>query len=224
MKLVNIKQGIEIEYYENDIIELVIENAGAFSDIIRMLIDQNNGGEGDFQLSSNSKSISLVNYSDIIIDYFSFSTNSKKIINKLYSNMESVANNMIEEKTSINAKLISVLDDISLSLGSADLTYNLDFKWTDIFKIYNVSFEEEYSDISERISAYIKILSMFTDVRLLFLVNLKAYISGNDLKNIYQIANYCNINLFLIESHEFVERTCEKRYIIDKDLCFIDAN
>ncbi len=46
----------------------------------------------------------------------------------------------------------------------------------------------------------------------------------DDLISQYEIARYCKVSLILVEPRENIERNGEKRYIIDKDQCFIDAN
>ena len=117
-----------------------------------------------------------------------------------------------------------MLDKITTSVGGSDLTYNLDYKWSDIFKLYSVEFEEDYSDIVNKIISYIKIISQFTDIRVLFLVNARTFLSNDEMQMLYEISNYCKINIFLLESHESEERDDVKRYVIDKDMCFIDMN
>ena len=55
-------------------------------------------------------------------------------------------------------------------------------------------------------------------------VNIKSYLTDDELKRLYDMANYQKITLILLESRESVERGREIRYIIDKDNCFIDCN
>lgn len=224
MRLVSIKHDINIEFDENDILEIVIEHPRAFTEIVYMLINQCNGAEGEFVLSGDEHIIKLNKNADIIMDFFGLSPNNKKIITKLYSGLEEIAENYIEEKADINSKIVSVLDAITTSEGCAEISYNLDYNWTDLFKLYNLSFSDDYISLIDRITAYIKIISQFTDIKILFFVNARSYLPKDEMNTLYEVARYCKINIALIESHEFVERNGEKRYIIDKDLCFIDAN
>ncbi len=224
MRLVNIKYGMNIEFDENEILEIVIEQPRAFSEIVYMLINQCNGADEDFILSEDEQIIKLNKYADIIMDFFAVSPNNKKIITKLYSGLEEIAQNYIEEKTDINSKIVSVLDAITTSEGCAEISYNLDYNWTDLFKLYNISFSDDYLSLIDKITSYIKIVSQFTDIKILFFINARSYLTKDEMNVLYETARYCKINIALIESHEFVERNDEKRYIIDKDLCFIDAN
>lgn len=224
MKLVNISSGIDIDINENEVNELIIEHKSLFTKTIEMLMKQANGEEGDFVLSENSKIIKLEKCSDVIVDFFTMTPNNKKVINKLYASLEIIANNYVEEKADINARIISMLDAITTSVGSADLTYDLDYKWSDIFKLYSLQFEENYSDIVNKITSYIKIISQFSDIRVIFLVNVRSFLSNEEMQKVFEMAYYCKINIFLLESHEREEREGIKRYVIDKDMCFIDMN
>ena len=224
MKLVNACSGIDIDIYENEVNELIIENKNLFTETIDKLIKQVSGEDGDFVLSENNKVLKFEKCSDIIVDYFTMTPNNKKTLNKLYANLENVANNYVEEKADLNARIISMLDRVSTSVGGAELTFNLDYKWSDLFKLYNLEFEANYSDIVNKMISYIKILSYYSDIRLLFLVNIRTFLTNEELQRIFEISNYCKINLFLLESLESGEKDEVNRYIIDNDLCFIDMH
>lgn len=224
MKLVNISSGIDIDINENEINELIIEHKSLFTKTIEMLIKQANGEEGDFVLSENNKIIKLEKCSDVIVNFFAMTPNNKKVLNKLYESLEIIANNYVEEKADINARIISLLDAITTSVGGSDLIYDLDYKWSDIFKLYSIQFEENYSDIVNKITSYIKTISQFSDIRVIFLVNVRSFLSNEEMQKVFEMANYCKINIFLLESYESEERDGIKRYVIDKDMCFIDMN
>ena len=224
MKLVNIKYNIDMDILENNVYEIVIEHRGVFTKVVESLIDQSYGKEGDFVLSDKNSVLKIDKCSDIIIDYFSLTPNNKRVLGKLYSQLEVVAEDYIEQKSDINSRIVSLLEDMTTSMGFADINYKLDFKWADIFKIYGVEFSPEVSDIVEKMISYIKIVAMFTDIQLLFLVNIRSYLNEEELERLYEIADYCKVSLVLLESYENVERGKEIRFIIDKDQCLIDAN
>ena len=224
MKLVSLDYNIDFSIDEGDVFELVIENQAVFSSIIFSLYSQCNGKEGAFVLSDKKGILKTEKYMDIISDYYLLSVNNKKIINRLYSKLEETALDYIEEKAEINSKIVSLLDRLTTSLGYVDVEYAVDFKWTDLYKIYCVEFDEIYDSLLEKLSSYIKIISTLSDIRILFFVNLKSYLEPVEIQQLFDIASYCKINLFLLESKEEDERSVEKRYIIDKDKCLIDAN
>lgn len=71
---------------------------------------------------------------------------------------------------------------------------------------------------------YIKISSELVAIKVFFFVNLRSYLTQDELNELYKMADYYKVSLILLESIERNERSREKRYIIDKDLCFIDVN
>jgi len=223
MKLVNSKYGYVFEISENQVNELVIENPLIFCDIMQNLAAQQNGEAGDFLLTIKEKELSIEKCTDLIMNPFGLSFNNRKIINKLYSLAENVGNtDYIVEKNNINSGIVSLLDELTTKIGITDVSYSLDFKWSDLFKIYDLKICEDYSSLLEKICMYIRVLSELTDVKILFWINIRSYFGEEDLAKIFEYANYCKINLFLIESTEKMEIGPEKRYIIDKDQCFIE--
>lgn len=224
MKLVNSQLCLAINVNENEVNELVVENQEVFSMIVGELVLQVAGAEGNFVLSECGKVLKIGTTVDVLIDYYSVSVNNRKILGRLYKELTSVGNDHLEEKADINSRMITLLDQLIFSTGMQNLNYELDFQWEDIFKMYNLRFDEQYNNLSEKMEVYLKTLANYTDVRIVFLVNIKSYLSFQELIELYKIADYCKINLFLIESRESTERGQEKRFIIDRDKCFIDAN
>ncbi len=223
MKLVNIEYGIDINLAENNVYELVVENRSVFSDIVSMLINQANGLEGNFVLSE-TKSIKIEKSIDVLINYYSLSVNNKKIINRLFLNLDKIAEEYIEDKSLINSKLVNLLDQFTTSLGCPEVIYNIDFNWNDVFKVFDIKFDENYDNLLDKLISYTKIISKFTDIKIIFFVNLKSYLDLDDLHNLYEMMMYYKIIPFMIEPVESIEKGKEIRYIIDKDRCFIDVN
>ena len=75
--------------------------------------------------------------------------------------------------------------------------------------------------ILEKLLSYMKILSGLLEIRILCIVNLKTYLSEEQLKEVYQMAFYCKLQLLLIENREQSNLEGEKTYIIDRDRCLI---
>lgn len=209
---------------ENKIYELILEHHGIFSEVVKNLIDQSSGGEGCFVLSDNNTMVKFEKATDVLIDFFNFSLNNKKMLNKLYLHLGKISEGYIEEKTEINSRIINLLEEFVTASGFPGIDYSFDYNWEDIFKIYHLEFIEDYSNILEKMISYIKIVSMFSEIGIIFLVNIRAYLSKEDLEELYEIARYSKVTLFLIEPYESRDRGEEVRYIIDNDQCLIDAN
>ena len=183
MKIKNIDFDVDIDVLDNhNIYELVVENPITMTKIIYGLVRQIvDGQEGQFIITNKNKEIRYEKEVEIIIDYFGFDINNKKIINKLYAKLGEIADEKIEEKSDINSKIIKVLDEVTTALGYTDVEYELDFKWADIFKVYGLEIMEEYSSLLEKMITYIKVLSNLTDTKLLILINAKSYFENQNI-------------------------------------------
>ena len=71
MRLINNDYGIEIEFIENNITVIVIENKIALIKILESMKRQMDGMDGDFILSEKDKQLKLDKKCEIIIDPFS---------------------------------------------------------------------------------------------------------------------------------------------------------
>ena len=59
-------------------------------------------------------------------------------------------------------------------------------------------------------------------IRIFIAVNLKQYLTENQIFELYKLAKYSKIQLVLIEFHMSGEKMeCEDIYILDKDKCII---
>jgi len=221
MKLVNSKYGIEIQFKENHVNILVIENPESMNDIINSLFLALKGESDDFMLWDDLKQIRMDKCTDILIDYFNIDFNSKKIISALYSEMNQIFEDEDITKALINKNIVDALDIGLLKIPYECISYNLDFEWKDLFKFYNVKIDSSYSTLEETIIEYIKIIVNFCSTKLLVLVNAHNYLSIDSLRNIYQMAFYEKLALLFIESHEYLQEPDEEMMIIDKDNCII---
>ena len=222
MRLVNIDLGLNILFEENIIYELIIENPKVMAESLSMLSQQLKGEDGAFVLSENNKILKIEKTAEMIIDFFGFTINDRKIIARLYSVMNDLAKEMFIEQGEINQKIVNALDRITMNLGYGDVQYDLDLKWENLFKCYDVKLPERYDNLIEKLTEYIKALTAFTDVKVLILVNVRDYLTQEEMGFLYKAVNYNKMSLLMVESKESLAYSGEKRYIVDKDRCLIE--
>lgn len=73
----------------------------------------------------------------------------------------------------------------------------------------------------ERVVQYLRILSDLCRIRVVFFLNLKAFLKEKELRELYKEAAYCKIQLVLIESVMRDKMKEEDICIIDRDMCII---
>ena len=216
MKLVNSKYNLDIEFEENISNTLVLENKQHMIDVIQNLILQLKGDEGDFVLSAE-KNVKFDKVVEFIANPFEIDFNNKKIVTKLFEQLIAVASECVEEYNFINGKIVGTLDDICSKIEY----YNVEYNWKSIFKLYNVRIGENYNSLCEKIEEYVKVLADILHIKLLIFLNIKEYLTEEEIDNLQKICFYKKIFLLLIESEERFVLDNEKTFIIDKDRCLI---
>ena len=220
MKLVNSKYNLDIEFEENISNTLVLENKQHMIDVIQNLILQLKGDEGDFVLSAE-KNVKFDKVVEFIANPFEIDFNNKKIVTKLFEQLIAVASECVEEYNFINGKIVGILDDICSKIEYSNVEYNLEYEWKSIFKLYNVRIGENYNYLCEKIEEYVKVLADILHIKLLIFLNIKEYLTEEEIDNLQKICFYKKIFLLLIESEERFVLDNEKIFIIDKDRCLI---
>ena len=97
MKLICEKYGIFIEFIENQVATLVIENQKVFSEFVQNLNQQINGDEGDLILSDEDKELSFSKQAVLVTNPFTLNCNEKRIVNKLYKELQDTTNETLVE-------------------------------------------------------------------------------------------------------------------------------
>lgn len=221
MTITNAKYQLVIDVEENQMPVLVLENAEIYSEFVEAFCRQCAGEEGEILLSEDHKPKQLSKCADVISDYFSLDFNSRAIQSHLYQQLRDVGNELVTEKERFIQQGVGLMEDLLEYSRFDHVVYNLDLEWNDIFKLFHVSIEEDYVNLQEKLISYLRLCAELLNKKLVIFVNLKAYLSEENLLELYQMAGYFKIQLLLIESVEGEALPPEKYFIIDRDQCLI---
>ena len=219
MRLVNANYGLDFQFVEGVPEILVLETEALFRDIAQQLWNQCSGEEGEFILSDR-KILKLDKKVSFIANPFELDFKNRKICSALYSKMTEIGNEKVLEKSVLNAGLINLIEMIASSVNYPGITLELDFAWADLFKLYDVKIEAPENFLL-RLIEYMKVMASLCGINCFCFLNLKNYLSKEELLIFYKEASYNKINLLLIESFESEHIGQEHITIIDKDLCVI---
>lgn len=102
------------------------------------------------------------------------------------------------------------------------ISYNMQFEPSVIFKSMDITINTQDVEFLERIVEYMKLLQSLCKIKVLFLVNIKLYLTDEQMILLYREAEYINLQLVLIE--HIMKSTIfeEKVVVIDKDDCIIN--
>ena len=225
MKIAHSMLEKPIEFEENVVNVLVVENPKMFSVVVADFYKQiENNEEGGFVLSEDSKVLSMQKYLDIILEPFTVDLNQKKIINKLYTKLKekSVESEMYKETTELQSNIFAYIEKISETV-EYPLVYDssgIDFQ--DVFKMVDLKLEANHESLLEKLLDYMTVVHEFLGISHFVAVNLKSFLSFEDLEELYKGIQYKKLSLFLLENKtQENNSTVEKLYILDSDLCSI---
>ena len=91
-----------------------------------------------------------------------------------------------------------------------------------MFKIYNIKIEETQETLLISLIEYLKILVNYCGIKIVSFINLKSYLSEEEILELYKYSNYNKIQLLLIESTERTILQNEMVHIVDADKCIIN--
>lgn len=210
MKFIYGERELTLEFRENEVQVITIENREYFSAFLQNLYNQSQGSEGDIILSEGEKILSLNKVAEIVWNPFSVDINNKKILGKLFQKLKTVSmEEQYAEICELNAKVVHYLDDLNLKMPYP-IQFRLELDVLDLYKIYGVQLDTEEIDMFERLLEYVKVLKSLCGVRLLVFINVKNYLSEMQIKELYKATFYYKINLLLVEAHQGKNLECEK--------------
>lgn len=221
MRLYNSKYDFSIELIENQVYNVVIENATALSSVMKSLYGQINGMEGDFILSEAEQILPLSKNIVLISNPYEINCNDKKILNKLYqelqTNMQEQAFDFFNE---LNCNIINFLDML-MNTVPYNLESSLESDFTGLLKLYDIKICTDTDSLLEKIIDYIRAIKNICGIQVIVFLNLKQFLTVEELLQLYEFCFYEKVHIINIGGVQTKLLPVEKSLIIDKDLCKI---
>lgn len=161
---------------EGDIYRITIENSLLFRKLIEELLEDINGDSEHIILSENNQKLNCKKISEIIINPFALDINSKKVLQKLYAELQQISleaehyEKSLELRESINRFILDICFHSKYILN-----HNLNFELKDIFAAVKIHLEEENFNLLEKLLAYIRTSHLFLGVQVFWIINISDY-------------------------------------------------
>ena len=129
----------EIVFEENKVNLLILENKEKFVEFIQEIIKQIDGEYGKFSLFEENTELKITDKIDIIKDIFDLNLNNKKVLNKIYHELEKLsvdAEFLLETKNMENSLLKYIYYLIENYDYPLEIIEEIDLK--EIFKLFSV--------------------------------------------------------------------------------------
>ena len=211
---------INIEEYQ--FINVVIENKGLYRKYMQYLYDGFVSDEDYWFFKDGEKVISVDNVSDFIPSFFNIDINSKKNLNALYKLLRKFYFDQYRlEIGEINKLANNIVSNISIDFD-IPLYFNGEVTDEDIFKLFEIKFNCDVSNLRERIVKYIDVVYELRGIRVFFVANLLEIFDQKEVIDIINEIKYKNIVLINLENKE-ISTVIENKLvlIIDQELCLI---
>lgn len=204
---------------DSSILSVEIENKKYFYRFIKDLNNISNGiGNEEIIIYENDKEINLTNKIKIIVNYFDLELNSKKVSNEI---VKYINDNIDEEiKFKISQEVIKIIKIYKNVLNEFDMPLVIDENLSieSITKNLKISLDEK-SELLENLLLLIDLERTIKCNELLVFVNLKQYLSKEELNELYKYSLYNKIKIMLVDSQCYgVTLNYEKKLIIDESL------
>lgn len=221
MKITHNFFDTRIDFDENDIWSLIIENSKKYYELSNELYKQCNGDTGGFALTDKLEELSFSKTSLFIYDVYNFNINSSKV--------DKILNSMILEKftekdfmlelNEINKKIIELNDKI---LEDIDLPIEFDdeFNSDKFIKLSSYKISEDKT-LLERICTYIDLMVKLKKIKVVILVNFFNFFCEEDMLLLLKQITYMDIKILLINPNMKYKIENSSQIIVDEDLCFI---
>lgn len=222
MKLVHPRLKGQLLFLEGKLCEWIIESPELFTEYLQELYEQKNGKEGGFILSEREEEIDLGKKSEIILNPFDVNINDKKILSKLYS--ELVKLTMNEEMYLQTQKIKDELEEYFYNLeyqSSYFLQMNREFSFSNLLKTVEVKFQDTTESFLEKLIQYIKIQAELFHCRLIIFVNIRSFLTTENLRILLDEVLRYEVAILLLENQQRKLLNHVNRYIIDNDQCEI---
>ncbi len=208
-----------IEFKENRVPVLIVENGQLFRRLIGDLLAQENGEPGEFALSENAGLIEIGKNVQMTLNPLFPELDGRRIATKI----QQMAVTAAEDQPGKTAECLAALNDYGAALTAA-IPFNVTFSEMesadDVVKALAFRVDTEEMSVPEQLLEMMRLHRECFRKRLFVFVNLKSFFSENEITLFYQSVFYEKLSVLLLESGQKEPvRPCEEVRIIDKDLC-----
>lgn len=221
MKLLHSSLSEPLAIKEGDAIEFVIENQKLFRETVEDLKHQLEGENGSLVLSINDKPVTLRKHVELINDICPFDINSKALLNRIYSNMESTA--ISEQFYAKGQELLAQIEQYLDGLGEEQGVF-LDYtklSFDSIVRAIGTRISVDYETPLEAIVDYMELTNRYDGEKLYCFINFRSYFNDDEMLAFIQTLFMKGLRALFLESLERKHIKETKRVIIDADLCVI---
>lgn len=199
---------------------LVTEDSRVFANIVKLFYEYDE--EKELKIFDSCQKQLKASEILKVTDVLGFDINSSANLKLIYADLEGKLNEKPEIKSEIERLAGNIGNIISyelleheLDLAGDEITFN------EIFKALDINVETCGDSIFEKLLEIIQVYKYLSKKRLLVLVNVCAYLSEEELKELYEYITLFNIEMLFLEPRKIKGVS---QYILDEDYFLYEEN
>ena len=210
----------KIDLYNDYVNSIEVLNNNYFYRLTNLIYKYSNDQEvEELYFTENNEELKLNKKIRIITNYYDFDFNNKKYINELIKNISNNTDDNILLKLNNNYnKLYKVLSSL---INSVDLNFKVDindeFSINEILNNFNLSIPSK-DNLLDNLILLIDIEKQFNINKILVFINLKDYLSREEIIEFEKYCIYNNVYVILFDNSKYKNNSYEKKFLIDNDL------
>lgn len=201
---------------------LAVENGPFLHQLLEDIAGQLSGFDGRALVSKGGKIQNFAKTVVLLDNFVLFDINQKPLINKVVAALEQTA--MSAEFYERSAETLSLVESYLFDLS---FSYPCDIVFpklsiSALIRAAGVQLETDQSSLCAKVLDYMELVEEFDGQKLFITLNLRAFVSEEEIESFMQTVlgrGYC---LLMIENRDYRRLSIEKRLVIDEDLCEID--
>lgn len=208
-----------IEFRDNVVSSLVIENPQLFRDYVQGLYDAVTEGERGFVLSEDGKDLRIGEEMEFIGQLVPFDLNSKTLTAALLRRLEKIAllpENRLESSRLV-AEVVNYVNQLSMEVSHEIECENETIGV--LLKAASPRFVDDDTSLPNRVLDYMRLMRDFAGRHIFVFINARSYLSDKELSEIFDIALAEKLRVLLIDSSAKSPLPTEDRLLVDDDLC-----
>ena len=200
---------------------LVIENGPLFRTLLQDVVEQIEGRAGDSVLSLDNRPIDIAKNLEILDRFVPFEINKKTLLNKIMSSLEKTAMN--EEHFENTQRLLSEIEMWADNIAFSELCDIICTKISvsTLIRSIGIELRDDYAGLGEKLLDYMELVREYDREKLFLAVNLHSYFSPDEMELFLRSVISKGFHVFLLDSADSYKADCERRVIVDEDLCEI---
>ncbi len=214
---------LKVDYFDNllyldneNILVIEIENKSYFYKFVSDLFLISNGGISDNIIIFNNQNEEISLKLKVIIDYFNFDfkKNNTDLTKYLSENIS------VEDKTTLINLYNKLVKNYNKILNKFDIPFDIinDFDISNITKVFKVNINQK-NDLLDNLILIFEIEKNIKNTKILVLINLKQYLTKEELLELYKYSLYIGLIIILVDSQSYgVTLKYEKKLIVDENL------